>query len=174
MLKPSKPEQPESFLDDVVCLYLEERHHVKTTPVSSCTGPSRGTNALMGAVGGPLAMGMNAALTNQQKSTQLQEWLTWKTFALQQPDFPAYKQTFMDEHQQALERYETACFEYEIYSRSPEGKAEALKIQKEEAFAKTISITTLFAFLFAGVFGMVLGNTQSTPPPASSTSSLNY
>lgn len=84
-------------LDDIISEYLKQ-HDVFIEPVSSNTQPTRATNALMGAVGGPMAAGMNQGLTTQAKSAALQEWTSWKQWALGQADFAAFKRQIINEH----------------------------------------------------------------------------
>ena len=66
-------------------------HNVDILPATSNIQPSKLTNAVMGLAGGPAATFMNASLTGQQKSVAIQEWTSWKQWALGHPDWLKYK-----------------------------------------------------------------------------------
>ena len=66
-------------------------HNVDIVPATSNIQPSKLTNAVMGLAGGPAATFMNASLTGQQKSVAIQEWTSWKQWALGHPDWLKYK-----------------------------------------------------------------------------------
>lgn len=66
-------------------------HDVDIVPATSNIGPSKLTNAFMGLAGGPAATFMNASITGQQKSAAIQEWTSWKQWALGHPDWVGYK-----------------------------------------------------------------------------------
>lgn len=99
-------------LDSLVVEFLR-RHDVTIKPVSSNTSPSRATNALMGAMG-PLAIGMNMAITQQQKGAALQEWTSWKQWALSHPDWPAFKDSVEQKYMRACESQQRRFDEPEI------------------------------------------------------------
>ena len=76
-------------LDKIVCEFLKE-HDVHVVPVASNIQPSRLTNAALSAID-PYAAAGNTALTQQKKAAALQEWTSWKQWALSHQDFPAFK-----------------------------------------------------------------------------------
>ena len=80
---------PLPSLDEIVVEFLR-RHDVDVSPVSSKTGPSPLANAAMGAMG-PTYVAVNTHLTQQQKSAALQEWTSWKQWALSHREFPEFK-----------------------------------------------------------------------------------
>lgn len=89
-------------IDAIVCEFLRI-HDVHVQPVSSNTSPSRATNAMMGAIS-PVALAANTAITQQQKGAALQEWTTWKQWALSHADFPAFKERIKERANQSAIR----------------------------------------------------------------------
>ena len=80
----------EISIDWIIVDFLK-LHNVDIVPATSNIQPSKLTNAVMGLAGGPAATFMNASLTGQQKSVAIQEWTSWKQWALGHPDWLKYK-----------------------------------------------------------------------------------
>ena len=110
-------------VDDVVSSFLR-KHDVFVTPVGSNISASPLTSGLMGSLGGPMAVGMNQALTAQTKGAALQEWTSWKQWALSHPDFKEYKQ-------KAEARAEKYNSEFNAWYDSQEAK-DIISAQKKE------------------------------------------
>lgn len=93
---------PLPSLDEIVVEFLR-RHDVSVSPVSSKTGPSPLANAAMGAMG-PAYVAANTHLTQQQKSAALQEWTSWKQWALSHREFPEFKAEVNQRYQHKKQR----------------------------------------------------------------------
>ena len=76
---------------DLIIVDFLKLHNVDIVPATSHIQPSKLTNAVMGLAGGPAATFMNASITGQQKSVAIQEWTSWKQWALVHPDWLKYK-----------------------------------------------------------------------------------
>ncbi len=146
---PSAPTPPASkpTYDEIIAAYLHQVHSVNITPVSTSTGPSRATNALMGLAGGPLATGINAALTHQTKGAALQEWTTWKIFAIQKPDFQDFMKNHIQEFDALISDYDERLAIYREKMRSPEVIA-AIKLKEKRDRESTVT--------FLGFIGLIL------------------
>ncbi len=82
--------EPMPSIDEIVIEFLR-LHEINVKPVSSNTSPSRMTNAAMGAMG-PGYLAVNTHLTQQAKAAALQEWISWKQWALSHKDFLVFKE----------------------------------------------------------------------------------
>lgn len=80
---------PMPSIDEIVVEFLR-LHEINVMPASSDIAPSRMTNAAMGAMG-PAYLAANTHLTQQAKTAALQEWISWKQWALSHKDFPPFK-----------------------------------------------------------------------------------
>ena len=143
---PKRPSPPtgKPAIDNIVVAYLAEVHDINVQPVTSIA-PSRGTNALMGAMG-PDVLVANTLMTQQSKAAAQQEWLHMKTFALQQPDFAEYKAKAMEAYNDEFKSYELELKRYELNMQQPEIVA-ALKQREETADKHTKSANILFVCL---------------------------
>jgi len=121
-------------LDAVISGFLR-KHDVFVTPVGSNISSSRVMSGVMGGLGGPLAVGMNQALTAQVKGAALQEWTSWKQWALSHQDFKEYKQN-------AETRIEKCNSRFILWCNSQEAK-DIISAQKKEQ--KRDSRSLLFA-----------------------------
>lgn len=84
-------------VDAVVVAFLAQ-HDVFVTPVGSNISPTALTSgALAGAVGPGWAVA-NAHITQQKKAAALQEWTSWKQWALTQPAFEEFRANTVAEH----------------------------------------------------------------------------
>ena len=153
-------------IDVVVCEYLRRRD-VNITPVSSDLQPSRMTNAVMGAMGaGYLAA--NTHLTVQQRSAKLQEWTSWKQWAMSQPDFHDFKMHVLEKFNTAQERQDQWLManQSEIEMALSEHR---VKIEKKRASTRKI-VLALFGLLIALNLLMGLLNvSRNTSPSPNST-----
>lgn len=124
-----KPPARKPTIDEIICAYLVKFHHINIKPVSSNVSPSAGTNALMGAIG-PDAVYANTMVTQQSKAARLQEWLHMKTFALNQPDFVAYRDQCFEKYEAGVREFEKKKEKYLEQLRSPEVQAELTRRRK--------------------------------------------
>lgn len=88
-------------LDELVVLFLAE-HEVKVRPVDADISPSGLTTGLISGTIGAQWAAANAHLTQQKKAAALQEWTSWKQWAMGHADFSAFKQKHRDQHEQAV------------------------------------------------------------------------
>ena len=129
-------------VDEVVSSFLR-KHDVFVTPVGSNISASPLTSGLMGGLGGPMAVGMNQALTAQTKGAALQEWTSWKQWALSHQDFKEYKQ-------KAEARAEKCNSRFNLWYDSQEAKdiISSFKLQqKKYLWANCIAIVLIIAGL---------------------------
>jgi hypothetical protein len=91
--------------DEMVAEFCRQ-HDVDVTPVGSGLGPSPISNAVMGAFG-PGYVAVNTHLTQQQKAAALQEWTSWKQWALSHQDYPAFKRLVTERYQRRREEIDT-------------------------------------------------------------------
>jgi hypothetical protein len=154
---------PLPSLDEIVVEFLS-RHDVFISPVSSKTGPGALTNAAMGAMG-PGYLAANTHLTQQQKSAALQEWTSWKQWALSHKDFPDFKESVLQKYEQ--KKRDVDLFLTENYD-SLQGVLKRYdevqkKGEKQTFFA--ISILAVIVSLFA-LFGFLTANTKPDNNPS--------
>ena len=145
--------------DEIVCYYLRQ-HDVNIKPVSSDVQPSRLTNATMGAMGADY-LAVNTHLTAQKKSSALQEWTSWKQWALSQPDFKHFKRSIHNKFNTAKSSQDRWLSENQA-SISARLEEEKVEIQKEQRFAmKILSGVVCLILLIAGLEKIV---SQFNPP----------
>ena len=109
-------------LDQIVVSFLT-LHDVSVRPVNFSQG-SNVSAALIAATYGPLMMSQNAMMKGQAKAASLQEWTSWKQWALSHPDFQAFKEGDMVDFKNELARIND-------YVNSPEGAAFIASIEAE-------------------------------------------
>lgn len=93
---------PLPSLDEIVAEFLR-RHDIFVSPISSKTSPGPLANAAMGAMG-PAYLAINSHLTQQQKSIALQEWTSWKQWALSHDDFPFFREKIICRYEERKEK----------------------------------------------------------------------
>ena len=150
-------------IDEVVCEYLR-KHEVNITPISSDLQPSRLTNAAMGAMGaGYLAA--NTHLTVQERSAKLQEWTSWKQWALSQPVFQDFKKNLLEQSNTSQQRQDEWLLKNQAKIQVATAE-QRLKEKQDQLFQLRI-----FAIIVGGLFalgGVIaihdLINKPSSPP----------
>ena len=135
-------------VDEVVSSFLRE-HDVFVTPVGSSISASPLTSGLMGGLGGPMAVGMNQALTAQTKGAALQEWTSWKQWALSHPDFKEYKQ-------KAEARAEKCNSEFIAWYDSQEAKDKIASLELAAKKENQVLFCTVVIVLSITFFGLLL------------------
>ena len=163
-IKPTPPATRRATLDEIIVAYLYKFHHIEAVPASSNTGPSKATNAAMAAIGGPLIMGANMALTGQKKGAALQEWLHYKTFAMAQPDFAAFRDSCWAKTKDAEREYAAKMEAYHEEMARPEVVA-ALDEQaaRNRSFVQKMFVGSMgFLFAVIGLFGIYEWANQRT------------
>ena len=163
---PRVEQQPS--IDSIICEYLRQ-HDVEVKPVSSNVQPSAITNAAMGAMGADV-LAANTHLTVQQRSVALQEWTSWKQWALSQPDFKDFKRKALEKSEAAQKRQDKwllanqARIQVKVESYRLEEREEKLKDQQ---FAMTI-LAGGVALIFV-ISGAILVVDTLSPPPSTPT-----
>lgn len=171
--QPAPPNTRKATLDEIIVAYLYKFHHIEAVPASSNTGPSAGTNAAMFLAGGPLATGINEALTRQKGGAALQEWLHYKTFAMGQPDFAAYRDSCWAKTKDAEREYAVKMMAYHKEMARPEVVA-ALDEQaaRNRSFVQKMFVVSMgFLFTVIGILGVFDWINQS-PGPSNQSESM--
>lgn len=130
---PELAHDPMPSVDEMVVEFLR-RHDVFVKPVGSNINASSGANALMGAVGGPMAVGINQALTAQAKGVALQEWTSWKQWALSHSDWPDFKNDIQERYQLVLAELEDRFQDQDVQESIDAIKTENTKKDRNLAY----------------------------------------
>ena len=118
-------------------------HNVDIVPATSNIQPSKLTNAVMGLAGGPAATFMNASITGQQKSVAIQEWTSWKQWALGHPDWPKYKDERTKEIENQNEKIAQLVADPDVIKEMNliiSASKEEKQIQKKQAYTALLII----------------------------------
>ena len=114
--KPELIKKPEPTLNDAIVAFLKKYEVFVSPPKSNRAIDGAITGAVTGIsgadVGGDMAM-----IQGQNKQTKLQEWTSWKQWALDQKDFPKFQTDFFNE--------------VDEYNKNIDRKLEDPKVQKE-------------------------------------------
>jgi hypothetical protein len=132
---------PRPTIDELVVVFLRQ-HDVFVKPVGSNINASPIMSGVMGGLGGPMAVGMNQALTAQAKGVALQEWTSWKQWTLNHDDWPEFSAKVDRRYKSSIKRVTQRLSEADIQ--------ECIKTLKEE-YARS-KIIKLSLFLLAGIF----------------------
>lgn len=130
--------------DELVVEFLA-RHDVHVRPAGSNINSSPLMSGIMGAAGGPLAVGINQGLTAQAKAAALQEWTSWKQWALSHSDWPEYKAKIEERHDRARIKASQLIAEPEIQSYL----RNQLSINRRVPTMLVVIVCFAIAFLFA-------------------------
>lgn len=153
---PELGHRPMPSIDSMVVDFL--RHHdVFAKPVSSNINASPAMNAIMGAVGGPMAVGANQALTAQSKGAALQEWTSWKQWTLSHPDWPEFRAEIEAKYQEGIDRAADIVNTVEAQNIINEYKKKALKARIR------IGFSLLFGIPVAAIILAYLGSSKLEP-----------
>lgn len=115
------PQNLPSSLDDFIRRFLWDKAEVDVSPVSSKTmigGSAAALGAGIGAVlvkEGGVSVGTSFTTQNIKQQTGVQEWIHWKKYALDSPDFEQYR---IEETEKSQKNYEIIA----DYIRSDKGK----------------------------------------------------
>jgi hypothetical protein len=149
------PQNLQKTLDDYIQMYLLEKAEVDVSPTSS-KDLMGGTSAAFGAgfasgIARDGAAGVGTAFTtgNIKKQTGVQEWIHWKKYALDSPDFEEYKAKEIEKNNKMLEVMSK-------YIRSRKGEI-CCKYEESRAGMRTlIGIATYCTFGIAYIVVMIL------------------
>ena len=157
-------------LDQIVVSFLT-LHDVNVKPVNFSQG-SNVSAALIGAAYGPLMVSQNAMMKGQAKAASLQEWTSWKQWALSHPDFQAFKERDQVDFKNELARINN-------YVNSSEGAAFIANIEaerkaslaSEQVFMRRLLLSMVVIGLGVYAYVAVHGAyCKSIPQPAKSPS----
>ena len=135
-LRIKKIEKPS--LDSIIVEFLE-KYEVFVKPVTSQTKKT-GEAVMAGAITGLAGADVGAdvvQISGQNKQTQVQEWTQWKQWALDNKDFPAFKEEKLakiEEENRKIEEYlESPEFKQEVDGELQKHKEEEEKYLKRDA-----------------------------------------
>lgn len=154
---PELRHSPMPAIDAMVVEFLRQ-HDVFVKPVGSNVNASPGMNAMMGAVGGPMAVGAAQALTAQSKGIALQEWTSWKQWTLSHPEWPEFKSEIETRHQLEIDRVSERISDPGIQEFIAEHQLKALRNAKIIFFGFLLGIPAL------GVLLNIASVIQQAPP----------
>jgi len=159
------PQNLPSSLDDYIRLYLRDKAEVDVSPASSSDLVGSGTAAFAAGFASGIvkggATGVGTALTtgNIKKQTGVQEWIHWKKYALDRPDFEEYRK-------KESERYERMLDTMTTYIRSRKGevccKYEAFRPGMRAVFGLATYCTFGIAYLVVVAIKNHEGNSEIT------------
>jgi len=130
------------------------------------------SSGMLGALGGPLAVGIGTHLNQQEKSLKQQEalakqtlamleyqadaakWDSWKQWALAHPDWQSFKEEVLLRWQEKLEEIEVHNESFFAWLESPEGMAEQrlIKAQEKKDLARSNNQKLIKRGIFATAF----------------------
>jgi len=149
--KPELIKKPEPTLNDAIVAFLK-KYEVFVTPLKTNRAIDGAiTGAVTGMAGADVGGDM-AMIQGQNKQTKLQEWTSWKQWALDHKDFPKFQTDFFNE--------------VDEYNKNIDRKLEDPEVQKEldkifSADARRIRIGRFIVLMFIAsvVGGFVFVNT---------------
>jgi len=144
---------PQPTIDAMVVVFLRQ-HDVFVTPVGSNINASPVMSGVMGGLAGPMAVGMNQALTAQVKGAALQEWTSWKQWTLSHADWPKFKAKFDSEYQSSIDRVNLRLSEPDIQDCIIALEREAIRTDKIMTVGLPVGI------LLGGIFLAVVAAMQ--------------
>ena len=142
--KPELIKKPEPTLNDAIVAFLKKYEVFVSPPKSNRAIDGAITGAVTGMAGADVGGDM-AMIQGQNKQTKLQEWTSWKQWALDHKDFPKFQTDFFNE--------------VDEYNKNIDRKLEDPKVQKEldkifSADARRIRIVRFIVLMFiASVVG---------------------
>ena len=149
--KPELIKKPEPTLNDAIVAFLKKYEVFVTPPKSNRAIDGAITGAVTGMAGADVGGDM-AMIQGQNKQTKLQEWTSWKQWALDHKDFPKFQTDFFNE--------------VDEYNKNIDRKLEDPEVQKEldklfSADAKRIRIGRIILLIFTAsiVGGLVFVST---------------
>ena len=94
--KPELIKKPEPTLNDAIVAFLKKYEVFVTPPKSNRAIDEAITGAVTGMAGADIGGDM-AMIKGQSKQTKLQEWTSWKQWALDHKEFPKFQTDFFNE-----------------------------------------------------------------------------
>jgi hypothetical protein len=151
------PQNLPSSLDDYIRLYLREKAEVDVSPASSSDLVGSGETAFATGIASSFlkqgAAGVGTAVTagNIKKQTSVQEWIHWKKYALDRPDFEKYREECENRYGKTLD----AMIEY---IRSDKGKI-CCRYERWRRVARVfIVVVSTFGSCFGWIAALVIND----------------
>ena len=134
--RPDLIQKPEPTLNDAIVAFLKKYEVYVTPPSGNRAIDGAITGAVTGMAGADVGGDM-AMIQGQNKQTKLQEWTSWKQWALDHKDFPKFQTDFFNE--------------VDAYNKNIDKKLEDPEIQKEldKLFTDEAKMKRIFNILFA-------------------------
>ena len=142
--KPELIKKPEPTLNDAIVAFLKKYEVFVTPPKSNRAIDGAITGAVTGMAGADVGGDM-AMIQGQNKQTKLQEWTSWKQWALDHKDFPKFQTDFFNE--------------VDIYNKNIDRKLEDPEVQKEldKLFTEDAKMKRIANIIFAGLIFFFVG-----------------
>ena len=142
--RPDLIQKPEPTLNDAIVAFLKKYEVYVTPPSGNRAIDGALTGAVTGMAGADVGGDM-AMIQGQNKQTKLQEWTSWKQWALDHKDFPKFQTDFFNE--------------VDEYNKNIDKKLEDPEVQKEldKLFTEEAKMKWIFNILFAILFPSLVG-----------------
>ena len=154
--------EPKPTLDEIICAFLE-KFEVYVKPITTKTRNIAGS-AAAGAITGMYGadVGGDAFLIQgQAKQTQLQEWTSWKQWALSHNDFPEFKNKFNGEAEAKNKEIDEKLVEPAFVEK---WEAHFKKVYEEESIRKVkANKQRAYALLALGVILVTIIGVSNSP-----------
>ena len=142
--RPDLIQKPEPTLNDAIVAFLKKYEVYVTPPSGNRAIDGAITGAVTGMAGADVGGDM-AMIQGQNKQTKLQEWTSWKQWALDHKDFPKFQTDFFNE--------------VDEYNKNIDKKLEDPEVKKEldkifSADARRIRIGRFMILMF---FASIMG-----------------
>ena len=131
-------------LNDAIVAFLKKYEVYVTPPKGNRAIDGAITGAVTGLAGADVGGDM-AMIQGQSKQTKLQEWTSWKQWALDHKDFPKFQTDFFNE--------------VDEYNKNIDKKLEDPEVQKEldKLFTEEAKMKRIFNILFAILIPSLVG-----------------
>ena len=142
--RPDLIQRPEPTLNDAIVAFLKKYEVYVNPPKGNSAIDGAITGAVTGIAGADVGGDM-AMIQGQNKQTKLQEWTSWKQWALDHKDFPKFQTDFFNE--------------VDEYNKNIDRKLEDPEVQKEldELFTEDAKMKRIFNILFAILIPSLVG-----------------
>ena len=142
--RPDLIQKPEPTLNDAIVEFLKKYEVYVTPPSGNRAIDGAITGAVTGMAGADVGGDM-AMIQGQNKQTKLQEWTSWKQWALDHKDFPKFQTDFFNE--------------VDEYNKNIDKKLEDPEVQKEldKLFTEEAKMKRIFNILFAILIPSLVG-----------------
>lgn len=163
--------EPVATVDEMVIEFLRQ-HDVFVKPVSSKVSASSGMNAAMGAIGGPIAVGINQALTAQAKGLALQEWTSWKQWALGHADWPGFRARIEARQLSTVAKTASRLNEPEIQEYIAKLKKDQCVLDATQTRHKVLAVLSIAGLALIGLVFSIPNQTELAKPVVESKTEL--